>query len=174
MLSNYVVQSAIYFLYQYVSINFDVSHLEHNLIKWLIFPLLVKNVFFLQMGYCYLLVSLLLLPKPITSQFSSNFVPNYEKALQLSLLFYDAQRSGHLPETHRVPWRGDSALEDRGTRGEDLTGGYYDASDFVKFSFTMAFTTTILSWGMLSFKDGYSKTGRVLPTVLFSLPKLFV
>lgn len=112
------------------------------------------------MGFCYLLVFLCLFLNPATSQFSSNFVPNYEKALQLSLLFYDAQRSGHLPNPHRIPWRGDSALEDKGHNGEDLTGGYYDASDFVKFSFTMAFSTTILSWGMLSFKNGYIKTGR--------------
>lgn len=118
------------------------------------------------MGYWYLLVFILLILKSSTSQFSSNFVPNYEKALQLSLLFYDAQKSGHLPNTHRVPWRGDSALEDRGNRGEDLTGGYYDASDFVKFSFTMSFTTTILSWGMLSFKDGYIKTGMMLTLML--------
>lgn len=55
---------------------------------------------------------------------SANY--NYDHVLHLSLLFYEAQRSGHLPTDNRIQWRGDSALNDRGLRGEDLTGGYYD------------------------------------------------
>ena len=34
---------------------------------------------------------------------------NYGEALQKSLFFYEAQRSGDLPTTNRVNWRGDSA-----------------------------------------------------------------
>jgi len=33
----------------------------------------------------------------------------------------------------------------------DLTGGYYDAGDNVKFNFPMAYTTTMLSWGALEY-----------------------
>lgn len=51
---------------------------------------------------------------------------DYAQVLKLSLLFYEAQRSGKLPENNRISWRGDSALYDRGSNGEDLTGGYYD------------------------------------------------
>ena len=29
----------------------------------------------------------------------------------------------------RVKWRKDSALDDRGKNGEDLTGGYYDGKN---------------------------------------------
>lgn len=53
---------------------------------------------------------------------------DYDRVLELSLLFYEAQRSGHLPHDNRVTWRGDSALHDRGQHGEDLTGGYYDGN----------------------------------------------
>lgn len=53
-------------------------------------------------------------------------VPDYREVLRLSLLFYEAQRSGRLPENNRIKWRADSALNDRGLNGEDLTGGYYD------------------------------------------------
>jgi endoglucanase len=35
---------------------------------------------------------------------------NYGEALQKSLLFYEAQRSGDLPTTNRINWRGDSAM----------------------------------------------------------------
>lgn len=51
---------------------------------------------------------------------------NYQEVLKLSLLFYEAQRSGYLPKNNRIPWRSDSALNDKGQNGEDLTGGYYD------------------------------------------------
>lgn len=33
----------------------------------------------------------------------------------------------------------------------DLTGGYYDAGDNVKFGLPMAFTTTMLAWSVLEF-----------------------
>ncbi|KMT19923.1 hypothetical protein BVRB_1g009700 [Beta vulgaris subsp. vulgaris] len=33
----------------------------------------------------------------------------------------------------------------------NLMGGYYDAGDNVKFNFPMAYTTTMLSWGVLEF-----------------------
>ncbi|RZF33677.1 hypothetical protein LSTR_LSTR007055 [Laodelphax striatellus] len=85
---------------------------------------------------------------------------DYSKVLHLSLLFYEAQRSGQLPADNRVPWRGDSSLNDRGLKGEDLTGGYYDAGDTVKFGFTMASTTTLLAWGCLSYKDAYKAAGE--------------
>lgn len=91
---------------------------------------------------------------PLSSAF------DYRHALKLSLLFYEAQRSGHLPASNRIPWRSDSALTDRGIHGEDLTGGYYDASDFVKFSFTMAFTSTMLTWGLLSYSHAYREAGQ--------------
>ena len=51
---------------------------------------------------------------------------DYGKVLELSNLFYEAQRSGDLPDDNRVPWRGDSSLGDKGANGEDLTGGYHD------------------------------------------------
>jgi hypothetical protein len=48
------------------------------------------------------------------------------EVLEKSILFYEAQRSGKLPPSNRIPWRGDSALQDMGDNGEDLTGGWYD------------------------------------------------
>lgn len=56
---------------------------------------------------------------------------DYDKVLRLSLLFYEAQRSGHLPASNRIPWRGDSAIADKGQNGEDLSGGYYDGNGFI-------------------------------------------
>ena len=55
---------------------------------------------------------------------------DYGRVLELSNLFYEAQRSGDLPDDNRVPWRGDSSLNDQGQNGEDLTGGYHDGNTY--------------------------------------------
>merc|ERR1711962_1801930 len=86
---------------------------------------------------------------------------DYGEVLRLSLLFYEAQRSGDLPEDNRIPWRGDSSLGDSGNRGEDLTGGYHDAGDYVKFGFPMAGAMTILSYGGITYSDGYQAAGQM-------------
>ena len=53
-------------------------------------------------------------------------------------MFYEAERSGDLPEDEmRVTWRKDSALDDGADEGVDLAGGYYDGKvlyTFYKFS----------------------------------------
>ncbi|KAL5714766.1 cellulase [Ranunculus cassubicifolius] len=76
---------------------------------------------------------------------------NYGDALTKSILFFEGQRSGKLPPSQRMTWRKDSALKDGHDVGVDLTGGYYDAGDNVKFNFPMAFTTTTLAWSVLEF-----------------------
>ncbi|XP_046572617.1 endoglucanase E-4-like isoform X1 [Haliotis rubra] len=92
---------------------------------------------------------------------SSSAKYDYQKALGLSILFYDAQRSGKLPANNPIPWRGDSALGDKGDNGEDLTGGWYDAGDHVKFNLPMSSSAFILSWGLSVWKDGYTAAGQL-------------
>ncbi|KMZ60856.1 endo-beta-1,4-glucanase, family GH9 [Zostera marina] len=76
---------------------------------------------------------------------------NYRDALTKSILFFEGQRSGRLPSTQRMTWRGSSGLSDGSSMHVDLVGGYYDAGDNVKFGFPMAFTTTMLSWSVKEF-----------------------
>ncbi|XP_058108257.1 endoglucanase 8-like [Magnolia sinica] len=76
---------------------------------------------------------------------------DYGDALRKSILFFEGQRSGKLPPDQRLKWRRDSALRDGAHEGVDLTGGYYDAGDNVKFGFPMAFTTTLLAWSVIDF-----------------------
>uniref|UniRef100_A0A2C9JIX1 Endoglucanase n=1 Tax=Biomphalaria glabrata TaxID=6526 RepID=A0A2C9JIX1_BIOGL len=85
---------------------------------------------------------------------------NYNDVLYKSILFYETQRSGKLPANKRIPYRGDSALGDKGDAGEDLTGGWYDAGDHVKFNFPMAYSTAILAWGYLMYADAYKAAGQ--------------
>ncbi|MFD6138749.1 glycoside hydrolase family 9 protein [Promicromonospora sp. NPDC060271] len=86
---------------------------------------------------------------------------NYAEALQKSMFFYQAQRSGDLPDDYPVSWRGDSALQDGDDVGKDLTGGWYDAGDHVKFGFPMAFSTTMLAWGAIESPEGYTRAGQL-------------
>lgn len=80
---------------------------------------------------------------------------NYGEVLQKSLFFYEVQQSGTLPEENRVHWRDDSALGDGSDVGLDLTGGWYDAGDHVKFGFPMAFSATMLAWSGIEDEDAY-------------------
>ena len=85
---------------------------------------------------------------------------DYGKVLELSHLFYEAQRSGPLPSDNRIPWRGNSSLGDKGEKGEDLTGGYHDAGDYVKFGLPMAGAMTVLAYGGVMYEDGYKAAGQ--------------
>ena len=94
---------------------------------------------------------------PATSQNTEN----YGEALQKSILFYEAQQAGDLPEWNRIPWRDDSTLNDGADVGVDLSGGWLDAGDNVKFNFPMAHTVTTLAWGGIEYYDAYQQSGQL-------------
>ena len=86
---------------------------------------------------------------------------NYGEALQKSLLFYELQRSGKLPSETRSNWRGDSCLKDGSDAGVDLTGGWFDAGDNVKFNLPMAYTASMLGWSICEDKDAYEESKQL-------------
>ncbi|TVU18052.1 hypothetical protein EJB05_34119, partial [Eragrostis curvula] len=87
--------------------------------------------------------------------------PDYRAALESSLLYFEGQRSGRLPPDQRVTWRGDSALADGSDHGVDLTGGYYDSGDNVKFGLPMAFTVTMLAWSVAEHGRALAAAGEL-------------
>jgi hypothetical protein len=83
----------------------------------------------------------------------------YEEVLPLALKFYEAQRaSGPFPT---VTWRKAGGLDDGADVGRDLSGGWFDAGDHVKFNLPMSYSATMLNWGMLAFTNGYNKTEKL-------------
>jgi endoglucanase len=85
---------------------------------------------------------------------------NYGEALQKAIYFYEEQVSGPKPSWNRVPWRGDSATSDGSDVGHDLTGGWFDAGDHVKFGLPMAYTTTMLAWSAILYGSAISGDGQ--------------
>ena len=68
---------------------------------------IIINMKNLNISLCVLLIALVRLGGSAPSSF------NYGDALDKSLLFFEAQRSGKLPlQQLRVKWRGDSGLQD--------------------------------------------------------------
>ncbi|KAJ4467541.1 9 glycosyl hydrolase [Lentinula aciculospora] len=93
---------------------------------------------------------------------SNTSVPNEQWSTLLGdlLYFYEAQRSGKLPSNNRVSWRNDSATSDGSDAGLDLTGGYYDAGDYIKVSFPLSFTLNSICWGGIDFGMGYDLSNQ--------------
>ncbi|KAF2284893.1 hypothetical protein GH714_032063 [Hevea brasiliensis] len=77
---------------------------------------------------------------------------DYADALNKSLLYFEAQRSGRLPYNQRVTWRDHSGLTDGLEQG---------VRDHVKFGLPMAFTVTMLSWSVIEFRDQIARAGEL-------------
>jgi endoglucanase len=112
-------------------------------------------------------------------------------ALQESLYFYDAQKSGPARTGNDQPlsWRDDddpadscvplqpmsnnvgtnlsasfiaanrSVLDPNGTGCLNLSGGFHDAGDTVKFGLPQTYAAAVLGWGMYEFPQAYTATG---------------
>jgi endoglucanase len=60
----------------------------------------------------------------------------------------------------RVPWRNDSALSDGQDAGLDLTGGYYDAGDYIKALYPFSGTVASIAWSAIDFGSGYERANQ--------------
>eukprot|EP01133_Synstelium_polycarpum_P007343 gene7343-8552_t len=90
---------------------------------------------------------------------------DYCEVMNNGLMFYKYQRAGRLPDND-VPWRGNAALADASPGSSpdkngdgDLSKGYFDAGDHVKFAFPMAASMTMLGWGYLENSVAIAKCG---------------
>ncbi|WP_436534507.1 glycoside hydrolase family 9 protein [Actinoplanes sp. HUAS TT8] len=124
----------------------------------------MRRVLLVAVALALMISGLSLLGRPATAAGAYN----YGEALQKSMFFYQAQIAGPKPSWSQVSWRGDAAVNDGADVGRDLSGGWFDAGDHVKFGFPMAFTTTMLAWGAVEYRDAYASSGQ-LTTLLNNL-----
>lgn len=92
---------------------------------------------------------------PSAPVIAADSIPNYAEALQKSLYFYECQQAGPLPEWNRVEWRTDSTMID------EIPGGWYDAGDHVKFNLPMAYSASMLAWGLYQYSEGIETCGEM-------------
>ncbi|XP_012829638.1 PREDICTED: endoglucanase 25-like isoform X1 [Erythranthe guttata] len=114
----------------------------------------------------------ILLPHSLThSKHTPDHPPpkNLTLALNQALLFFDAQKCtyvipGSLPENSTMKFRGNSGLDDGREGGginADLVGGFYDSGNNIKFSFSTAYTVTLLSWTVIEYQQKYADIGEL-------------
>ncbi|KNC96562.1 uncharacterized protein SPPG_08149 [Spizellomyces punctatus DAOM BR117] len=84
---------------------------------------------------------------------------DYVDVIHKSYLFYWAQRSGKLPY-QRLAWRSDSCLDCRGQYGEDLSGGWYEAANTMKWGGPFGFTAFQLAWNVLEYGDALKQVNE--------------
>lgn len=86
---------------------------------------------------------------------------NYGEALQKSILFYKANRLGDLPDNYILPYRADAAMMDGKDAGLDLTGGWADAGDGIKFTHPMSYAAGQLGWAVYEYREAFEKSGQL-------------
>lgn len=93
---------------------------------------------------------------------------NYAKLLQESLYFYDANMCGNLEGTCGLNWRGNCHTYDANVSttingviyNVDVSGGFHDAGDHVKFGLPQGYAATMLEMSYYQFPDAYTSTGQ--------------
>ena len=86
---------------------------------------------------------------------------DYSTALKYSIYFYDANKCGpEAGDDNFFDWRGPCHTTDGSEKGLDLTGGFHDAGDHVKFGLPQAYTASILGWALYEYKDVFDSTGN--------------
>lgn len=104
-------------------------------------------------------------PTTFAAAFSKD---DYHDVYEKSILFFDANRCGPDVATDNIfPWRGACHTTDS-YNGIDLTGGFHDAGDHVKFTQPAAFSASYIGWMLYEFRevfDNYGVTDKALATL---------
>lgn len=85
---------------------------------------------------------------------------DYVKAIHMIPLYFWAQRSGRLPY-ERLAWRSHSCSDCLGPNGEDLSGGWYEAANTMKFGHPFWHTFMQLGWITWAYEAELKKIGEL-------------
>ncbi len=91
---------------------------------------------------------------------------NYQDALKKAIDFFDANKCGpNVASGNVFDWRGACHNQDGNDVGVNLTGGFHDAGDHVKFGLPQGYAASVLGWALYELKpsfDGAGVTGKLL------------
>ncbi len=85
---------------------------------------------------------------------------NYVDAFAKSILFYEANWCGPDAGNNRLKWRGPCHVDDGKDVGLDLTGGFHDCGDHVKFGLPQCASASTLAWAYYEFSDVFIEKGQ--------------
>ncbi len=84
---------------------------------------------------------------------------DYNEALKDSILFFDGNRCGPNVEEDTVfPWRKNCHCQDVSVKGDNLTGGFHDAGDYLKMGLTQAYCPSVMGFAMNEYKSTFDAT----------------
>ncbi len=91
---------------------------------------------------------------------------NYGDALLKAVQWFDANKCGTAVATNNVfSWRGACHTSDGSAAGIDLSGGYHDAGDHVKFGLPQGFSAAMLGWALYEYRADFDKAGATTKTL---------
>ena len=115
----------------------------------------MRKIFLFLLSLVYLIIQ---------SVFSSGLLAatsyNYADAFAKSILYYEASWCGSNAGNNRLAWRGPCHTDDGTDVGLDLTGGFHDAGDHVKFGLPQVYAASTLGWAYYEFKDAFVAKGQ--------------
>ncbi len=85
---------------------------------------------------------------------------NYADAFSKAIMFYEASWCGPDAGSNRLPWRAACHTSDGADVGLDLTGGFHDCGDHVKFGLTQVYSAATLGWAYYEYKDVFTAKGQ--------------
>ncbi|HEU0176891.1 MAG TPA: glycoside hydrolase family 9 protein [Blastocatellia bacterium] len=93
---------------------------------------------------------------------------NYADALEKAIWFFDANKCGPNAATDNVfSWRGACHTADgsAASPARDLTGGFHDAGDHVKFGLAQGFSASLLGWSLYEYRAEFDSAGMTAKTL---------
>jgi len=91
---------------------------------------------------------------------------DYINALVKSVQFYDGNKCGPNAASDNVfSWRGACHTTDGSDVGVNLTGGFHDAGDHVKFGLPQGYAAAILGWSLYEYGDIFTQAGNKTKTL---------
>src|SRR4030095_13534471 len=121
----------------------------------------VKRVLLLFLALPLVLATLAL---PTSAQ--TTFV--YRCALEKAVWFFDANKCGpNVASSNVFPWRGSCHVNDgsQASPALDLSGGFHDAGDHVKFGLPQGFSAAVLGWSLYEYRADFDREGLTPKTL---------